>query len=323
MPFNDLKFSRKTSNLRTAMCGGVNYVCRKARFLSSDGGSPAPRLSSMSRSLQWRLQDQGVYLPRKPQGYRSLPARPEEQALSHGYTQCRLPQYTGQREQDARLAYLRRPCAVNDSDCPQALPQRRFRAGTGQHRLRLGCDDYRSVPLHVPLGQLQKDQGRGKAPHSAGFARQYPDLYLHLRRQAPRGQHPRPSSHRARSILHHGSGILGFRASLPFRVWWSVLPYPGQVEPEVPPAILTSCGSYHGSDLRPVGVANRTLSSKALPGETAPGEILRCGNRENSGFSNKQFCSTCSDHSRPLPLSLASRAVLQMDQAEPENQDLL
>src|SRR5512146_2088784 len=119
MPFNDLKIFRMTSNLRTAKCGGLDYVCRKTRFLPGDGASSAPRLSSMRNSLQWRLQGQGVYLPRplplhgfcpvdlpgKPQGCRSLPARPEEQALSHGYTQCRLPQYTGQREQGARLAY--------------------------------------------------------------------------------------------------------------------------------------------------------------------------------------------------------------------------
>ena len=170
MPFNDLKIFRRASNLRTAMCGGLNYVCRQARFLSGDGASSAPRLSSMRRSLQWRFQSQRVYLPRpvplhglcptnlpgKPQGYRGLPACPEKQAIPHGNTQCRLPQYTGQREQGSRLAYLRRSCAVIDSDCPQALPRRRFRAGTGKHSLCLRCDDYRSVPLHVPLGQLQK-----------------------------------------------------------------------------------------------------------------------------------------------------------------------
>src|SRR5512136_904879 len=64
MPFNDLKIFRRTSNLRTAKCGGLDYVHRKACFLSGAGASSAPRLSSMRNSLQRRLQGQGVYLPR-------------------------------------------------------------------------------------------------------------------------------------------------------------------------------------------------------------------------------------------------------------------
>jgi hypothetical protein len=97
MPFNDLKFYRRTSNLRTAMCGGLNYEHRQTRFLSGNGASSAPCLLSMRRSLQRQLQGQGVYLPRpvslygirpidlsrEPAGHRSLPTGTEGQALSH------------------------------------------------------------------------------------------------------------------------------------------------------------------------------------------------------------------------------------------------
>src|SRR5512138_373968 len=98
MPFNDLKIFRRFSHLRTAMREGVNHVYRQARFLSSDGASAAPRLSSMRQSLQWQLQSQRVLLPRsvslygirpvdvsrEPAGHRVLSAGTEEQALSHG-----------------------------------------------------------------------------------------------------------------------------------------------------------------------------------------------------------------------------------------------
>ncbi len=199
MPFNDLKMLQRSVHLRTALYGGVDHVHRQARFLSSDGASSAPYVSSMRRSVQRRLQGQGVYLsrplplhglravdlPRKSQGYRSLPACPEEQAVPHGDTQCRFPQYAGQCEQGPRLAYLCRPCTVADTGCPEALPRRRLCVGTRQHSLRLGCNDHRSVPLHVPMGQFQADQGGGKTTYPAGFARQYPGLHLHFRRQAP------------------------------------------------------------------------------------------------------------------------------------------
>src|SRR5512135_3326502 len=98
MPFNDLKISRRSSHLRTAMREGVNHVHRQARFLSGDGASTAPRFPSVRRSLQWQLQGQGVLLPRpvslyglcstdlsrEPAGHRILFAGTEEQALSHG-----------------------------------------------------------------------------------------------------------------------------------------------------------------------------------------------------------------------------------------------
>lgn len=89
------------------------------------------------------------------------------------------------------------------------------------------------------------------------------------------------------------------------------------------PDILAPRGPYHGHYLRSVGAVNRSPSSKVLPGETAPGEIPRCDDRKDSGVSDEQLCSAGPDHRRTVPLSLADGNVLQMDQAEPEDQDLL
>ena len=100
MPLNDLKIFRRFSHLRAAMCGGLNYVHRQARFLSGNGASSAPCFSSVRRSVQRQLQGQGVLLPRtislhgvRPVNvprelarYRVLPASTEEQAQSnHAY----------------------------------------------------------------------------------------------------------------------------------------------------------------------------------------------------------------------------------------------
>lgn len=76
-------------------------------------------------------------------------------------------------------------------------------------------------------------------------------------------------------------------------------------------------------DLRSIRDAHRFLSSQRLSGQAAQGEVSRCRNRQNTGISDQQLHSASNDHYRVVPMPLAGRTVLQMDQAKPANQDLL
>ncbi len=102
-----------------------------------------------------------------------------------------------------------------------------------------------------------------------------------------------------------------------------LLRHQGQVQPEMPTGLLPSSGSEHGPDLRSVRPADCSKVRQGLSGEAAPGEILRCGDRQDSDLSDQQLHFTGFDHLHAIPLSLAGRAILQMDQAKPPNQDFL
>jgi hypothetical protein len=121
---------------------------------------------------------------------RSLPACPEEQAVPMGIRSA-FPAIHWQTRTRSATGVFMRPCTVADTDCPEALPQRRLRVGNSTAQSMPWMQRHRSVPLHVPMGQLQKDQGSGKTSYTPGFTRQYPDFHLHFRRKAPRGQDPR------------------------------------------------------------------------------------------------------------------------------------
>jgi len=49
-------------------------------------------------------------------------------------------------------------------------------------------------------------------------------------------------------------------------------------------------------------------------------QIPRHSNQQNTGILNQQFCLAGTDHLLAVSLSLAGRAVLQMDQATPAHQ---
>ena len=74
---------------------------------------------------------------------------------------------------------------------------------------------------------------------------------------------------------------------------------------------------------RPDRGAHWTVESKTLSYSTAPGQLLFSRDRSTSGLLNQQFLYRCIDRSCPLSLSLADRAVLQMDQTTLKNQTLL
>src|SRR3990172_1394792 len=98
IPFFDLKFFCPIGHTSaTSERKEMAYEYRQNRVCSTDGLCSHLRVSPMRRALQRQLQGEDVFLlgsvplyglcpvdlPGKPQGYRGLPARGEDQALSH------------------------------------------------------------------------------------------------------------------------------------------------------------------------------------------------------------------------------------------------
>ena len=72
------------------------------------------------------------------------------------------PQHPGQCERHAKPAHLRRVRSAPDPYCSQAVCRGALRGRFGEHRLRAGLDDDRSVVVAVPMGAVSLDQGGGR-----------------------------------------------------------------------------------------------------------------------------------------------------------------
>lgn len=138
-------------------------------FRSTDGfHSFRIPISSGRRTLQRSLQGQeffllgsvshlslcSTYVSRKSQRYRSLPANHTAKALSHGHSQHRLAQHSGQRQPSARLAHLCRLRPNPDPRSSDSLQGRILWPRTRPYGLRPRCHHDRFVSVAVPLGTV-------------------------------------------------------------------------------------------------------------------------------------------------------------------------
>lgn len=135
--------------------------------LRSTNGLPADtRVSILRRTLQRQLQDQELILlgrvpvhglrpadlPGEPAEHPGLSALGQPEALPQGHPRKRLPQYSGSRQTNTRLAHLRRLRPRTHRPGPPTQRWRRIRNRTWLERLCPGCHNDRPVPVAVPLG---------------------------------------------------------------------------------------------------------------------------------------------------------------------------
>mgnify|MGYP003386307565 CR=1 FL=1 len=105
--------------------------------------------------------------------YRAIPR--------HGFCTVDLPQESAgyrslsadQRQRSTQLAHLWRLGDVADPACAQTVLQRQLRCRSDQYGLRIGCDDYRPVPVAASMGAVSHQQNGDQTAYPAGFARQY------------------------------------------------------------------------------------------------------------------------------------------------------
>jgi hypothetical protein len=73
--------------------------------------------------------------------------------------------------------------------------------------------------------------------------------------------------------------------------------------------------------LRSKDIAQRVLCYTTLLRELEAHSIQRCRERQDAQLPDQQLCLAAADHRITIQEPLASRIVLQMDQAAPENQE--
>ncbi len=92
--------------------------------------------------------------------HRGLPLGASRQALPHGLARTGATLHAGRCQRIPRLANLRQFRAAIDRSSKEALRPGRLGDGVVEHRLRLGLDNHRSVPVGISVGALPLDQGR-------------------------------------------------------------------------------------------------------------------------------------------------------------------
>ncbi len=75
--------------------------------------------------------------------------------------------------------------------------------------------------------------------------------------------------------------------------------------------------------MRSISPAHCSKVLRGLSRQAASGEILRLRYQKDPGLSNEQLHFTVFDHLYAIPVSLAGRAIFQMDQTKSPNKDLL
>src|SRR5271169_2438116 len=192
---------------------------RPARVCAVDAPSSADDVPSVRGKLSRGAQGEELLVPRpvlvhglraadlsrESAGYRVESSSPSGEALSSGDSRQCLAQHAGQRQCDPRLAYLRELCRALDRHRTRLVYRGTLRRGLGRNGLRARRDDDRSVFVDLSLGAVSFDEGGSQAAHAARSARQYSQLYSHLRRQDARCQCARLALARAGSLLRDGS----------------------------------------------------------------------------------------------------------------------
>ena len=262
-------------------------------------------------------------LSRESPRYRSMPSSPTTEVIPHGYSRYRGKIKSCRCQRAQGLAYICRSRPFIDHHSPHALQQltirRRFRANS----ICSGCNHDRFMPINVSLGNLSPDQGCNKIAYAIGPAGQYPNVHQHLRWKSARCKHPRFASHRTRRFLYNGSWLLGLCQAARYIKRSGLLCNPIKVQFQMSQNLFPSSRSLNWSSIRPNNHAYRVLCSQRLSRQTTTCKILRRPDQEDSGLSDQQLLFAGIDYCATVSLQMASRALFQMDQAEPANQEFL
>ena len=156
---------------RNSIAGGIDEP-GKAGVRASHTTSAADNVSAVRGPVRRRAQGQELFLPRsisvhgvrstdvwgKSARHRSVSASARKQAVPHGHSKPSVAQHACRCQPSARLAYLRRLCAVSDPDCSAFVCGRTVWSRSERDGLRLGCQYHRLVSLGVFLGTVSFGQ---------------------------------------------------------------------------------------------------------------------------------------------------------------------
>src|SRR5450756_442200 len=331
MFFIDLKKNGSRCHPSTSRQKEMAYEFREDGVCPTDGFSPPVRIPQMCGSVPGQLQGQELFLlgpvplhgfcatdlPGKLAGYRSLPSGSPAQTVPSRNTRQGLPEYPGQRQPGAGLAYLCRFCPDPHWKSPEAVYPRLFRHRAPACGVCPGLHHHRPLSVSLPLGSIQKTQRGDQDPYASGSAGQYSYGGGHHPWESARCEHPRPDRHRTRGLLCRRSRVSRFCPSSQDTHLGSVLCHTGETEFSVPPSLFAEGRQIDRHSLRSDCRTGELLRQKGLPFQAPKNPVLRFEKQQASCLSHQQSYLALPDHRRYLPLSVAHRALFQMDQAAP------
>lgn len=315
----------------------VTHVFRTDGVRSGDGIPPTariqhvraeiPRQCSRARVLLSRSVPcdglRAVDVSREPAGHRDLFAGSRAQALSRWLSWQDISKHSGRRQQAPRLAHLGRLRPGAHPSCPDVVRQGRLRRGAEARGLCVGLHNDRPVPGVVSLGAIPSPQGSRQAPYAHRPAGQHPLFYPHNSRENARCDGPRPSADRAGRLLHDGQRLHRFRSLAYLHSTTGVLRHPCQEEPRLLSPRVPRRGQVHRTPQRPDDRSSRSQDIPTLSRSAPSHRVSRRRTRPATSLSHEQLRTARPDHRTALPLSLAGRTVLQVDQAKPPDQGVL
>src|SRR3990172_7727271 len=293
------------------------------RLFPTHGFLTATRIPPMRRTLSRPLQSEVVFLygsislygfcsidiPRKLARYRNLPPHHAKQTVSHRTPKPHLSYHVGQSQRTTRWAYL---CRLGSRPHPSC-----------QNYLCLRFHHDRSLSLALSLGAISSSKSRSQAPYPDGFAREPSRLYSHHQRKSSRRQCPGPLGSRSRIHLCDGPRVSRFRPSLPYPSTPSHLCDPGQIQSAIFPLVFSAGRPIHRIAQRSDHPAERILFRARIPRTPPPHSVLRHQAPQISHLSDQSIYLTRVDDCPPLPVSLASGIVFQMEQTTSSHQSVL
>src|SRR3990172_1170471 len=334
----DFKSSRGSGHVpSTPEWKGLADVLWTNRLLPIPGLLAAARIRQMRASLSRQSPRPQVLLLRSVSlpgfrpthlsgefaRHRNVPAGDAVQTLSRGYSRQNFPQHLGRCQRDAFVADLCGICGGANWHRKKDLRQRQFRSGTRPNGLRSGRLHHRSVSVSVTLGQVSQTQSRHQTPYPSRFAWKHSHPCYYYPWKSSRRQHPRSTLLRTSGHLHHGSWLRRFRPPLQNTPVFGILRHPCQEEFRLQASLLECRRPLEWTPMRSHYLSPWFLCQERLPRDITPHSLPRSRNRKASRLSDQQLQSARAHHHKTLPLPLAGRTVLQMDQAAPAHQSLL
>jgi len=153
-------------------------------------------------------------IPAESPRYRSMSSCATAEVIPHGYSRHGSKVKSRGRQRTAGLAHICRPCSFIDHHGTKTLQQRAIRYRSATNCLCIGCHDYRSVPVDVPMGNLPPNQSSNKNAYASGPAGQHSYVHLYFRWHHARCEYPRCTADRAGRLLRNGSRVYGLRQTL-------------------------------------------------------------------------------------------------------------
>ena len=336
-PVIDLKYFQPVCHRSGHTRKEMTHVHWKDNIFPSLGLHANAYISSLRCSLSWRSQCSKLYMsgsislyglcstdiPGESPRYRSLSPCTTAEVVPHGYSGHRSKVQSCRCQRTAVLAYLCRPCPFTNHHRPNTLQRRAVRDRFGANCLCTGCHHHRFVPLDVSMGYVPSEQGSNQTAYPFGPPGQHSNIYLHFRWQCARCKYPRYTPNRAGRLLCNGSRLSGLRQTQRHISISRVLCDSLKIQSQMPENLFSSDRPCNRSPVRSDNYADGILFAQGLSKQTETYQVLRCRHQQDSDFPDQQFRSASTHYRTALPVPMAGRTFLQVDQAKPAHQKLL